>query len=58
MRALRPGGRIEIITRQKSNAPNHDFGHHLTDAGFKPVRVLAERDGFQFIEGLRPAEKS
>jgi ubiquinone/menaquinone biosynthesis C-methylase UbiE len=58
MRALRSGGRIEIIARQKPNAPNHDFDHHLTDAGFKPVRVLAERDGFRFIEGLRPVEKS
>jgi hypothetical protein len=25
----------------------------LETAGFKPVRELAERDGFRFVEGLR-----
>jgi len=54
-RALRPGGRLEVVTREKSaNAPGYDFTRDMTDAGFKPVRLLAERDGFRFIEGLRP----
>jgi SAM-dependent methyltransferase len=48
--ALRQGGRIEIVTLQKSAL---DFVPLLGDAGFKPVRVLAERDGFRFVEGLR-----
>jgi SAM-dependent methyltransferase len=54
MRALRKGGRIEIITRSRT-APRFDAVAELTKAGFKPVRVLAERDDFKFIEGLRPA---
>jgi hypothetical protein len=54
-RALRPGGRIEVIERLKSNAPDYNIQPDLDAAGFKPVRVLAERDGFRFIEGLRPA---
>jgi SAM-dependent methyltransferase len=57
-RALRPGGRIEIIARQRSNAPAFNAEKELSAAGFKPVRLLAERDGFHFIEGLRPAGKS
>jgi hypothetical protein len=27
----------------------------MEEAGFKPVRLLADRDGMRFIEGLRPA---
>lgn len=55
LRALRPGGRLEVVTREKSaNTPDYDFMREMTDAGFKPVRLLAERDGFRFIEGLRP----
>ena len=53
-RALRAGGRIEIIERVKSNVPAYDVQPDLNAAGFKPVRVLAERDGFRFIEGLNP----
>ena len=52
--AVRSGGRIELITREKSSVP-YDPSRELSEAGFKPVRVLAERDGFRFIEGLRPA---
>ena len=54
-RALRPGGRIEIIGREKSNVPDYGIEKDLVAAGFKPVRLLAERDGFRFVEGLRPA---
>jgi ubiquinone/menaquinone biosynthesis C-methylase UbiE len=49
-RVLRPGGRVEFIEREG------DVSHAdamLTTAGFKPVRTLAERDGFRFIEGLK-----
>jgi ubiquinone/menaquinone biosynthesis C-methylase UbiE len=52
-RALRPGGRVEVIERLKSKVPGYDIQGDLTAAGFKPVRLLAEHDGFRFIEGLR-----
>ena len=48
-RVLRHGGRVELIERQ-GQATSADG--ELTDAGFRPVRVLAERDGFRFVEGL------
>jgi SAM-dependent methyltransferase len=57
MRALREGGRIEIIARSRTD-PAFDAVAELTKVGFKPVRVLAERDGFRFIEGLRPQERT
>jgi hypothetical protein len=49
-RVLRDGGRIEFIERE-SERTNADA--LLTAAGFKPVRTLAERDGFRFVEGLK-----
>lgn len=52
-RVVRQGGRIEIVESIKMRAANHDPLRDLEAAGFKPVRVLAERDGFRFIEGLR-----
>ena len=55
LRAVRPGGRIEIVARLKSEAPAYDPLSELSAAGFKPVRVLAERDRFRFLEGLRAA---
>ena len=53
--AVRPGGRIEIVARLKSEVPAYDALSELSAAGFKPVRVLAERDRFRFLEGLRAA---
>ena len=52
-RTVRQGGRIEIVEGVKARAQSYDPLSDLTTAGFKPVRVLAERDGFRFIEGLR-----
>ena len=49
-RVLRAGGRIEFIERE-SDSTGADAV--LTAAGFKPVRLLAERDGFRFVEGLK-----
>jgi ubiquinone/menaquinone biosynthesis C-methylase UbiE len=49
-RVLRPGGRIEFIERESQSTHSERL---LTDAGFKPVRTLAERDGFRFVEGLK-----
>ena len=50
--AVRAGGRIEVIARLKSEAANYDPLNELIAAGFKPVRVLAERDRYRFVEGL------
>ena len=55
LRAVRPGGRIELVARLKSEASDYDPLSELSAAGFKPVRVLAERDRFRFLEGLRAA---
>jgi len=52
--SLRAGGRVEVVTMIKSDQPGYDYLRHLTEAGFKPVRVIAERDGLRFLEGLRP----
>jgi hypothetical protein len=49
-RVLRDGGRVEFIERE-SHASGAEA--QLTNAGFKPVRTLAERDGFRFVEGLK-----
>ncbi len=54
-RAVRSGGRIEVISRLKSEAGADGPLNELSAAGFKPVRLLADRDGFRFLEGLRPA---
>lgn len=48
-RVLRRGGRLEFIER--AGQPS-DAEAALIAAGFKPVRTLAERDGFRFVEGL------
>jgi ubiquinone/menaquinone biosynthesis C-methylase UbiE len=49
-RVLRQGGRLEFIERvsEPSSAETQ-----LTASGFKPVRTLAERDGFRFVEALK-----
>lgn len=54
-RAVRQGGRIEVIARLKSDARAYDPAGELSAAGFKPVRLLAERDRYRFVEGLRAA---
>ena len=53
-RAVRQGGRIEVVEGIEAKRPQATTSlRDLEAAGFKPVRVLAERDGFRFIEGLR-----
>ena len=52
-RTLRHGGRIEVVEGVSARAPGYDALGDLTAAGFKPVRELAQRDGFRFLEGLR-----
>jgi len=65
LRLLRPGGRAEIIERQGDHvlrggsSARTEYAHAggaegtLRAAGFKPVRTLAEKDGFRFVEGLK-----
>jgi hypothetical protein len=38
-----------------SRGDGYDVTRDLADAGFKPVRALAEKDGFRFVEGLKGA---
>jgi ubiquinone/menaquinone biosynthesis C-methylase UbiE len=68
-RVLRDGGRLVVIeagTRSGLGAllrpgPKPDAGYEdtggtvgaLQGAGFKPVRLLGDREGFKFIEGLK-----
>ena len=61
-RVVRAGGRIEIIEglggggwlgATVSRPDGYDSGRDLGVAGFKPVRLLAEKDGFRFVEGLK-----
>ena len=52
--SLRPGGRIEVVTPINSQHGKFDFVQLLADAGFKPVRILADVNGLRFVEGLRP----
>ena len=49
-RVLRQGGRVEFIERSTEPAA---VEAQLAAAGFKPVRTLAERDGFRFVEALK-----
>jgi SAM-dependent methyltransferase len=71
LRVLRPGGRLVAIEAgersglralfQRATAPDPLYEQAggtlaaLGAAGFKPIRVLAERDGYRFTEGFRTA---
>jgi ubiquinone/menaquinone biosynthesis C-methylase UbiE len=52
-RVLRAGGRVEYIARAGESGGAADAEAQLYEARFKPVRTLAERDGFRFVEGLK-----
>jgi hypothetical protein len=52
LRTLRTGGRIEVV--ESTGKTVTTLPSDLEEAGFRPVRVLAEKDGFRFIEGLKP----
>lgn len=63
LRIVRMGGRIEVVEGlggggmfrgAVSRPPGYDLLRDLAGAGFKPSRLLAEKDGFRFLEGLRP----
>jgi hypothetical protein len=50
MTAVRVGGRIEVIERAAQASRTEA---ELSQAGFKPVRVLAQTDRWRFVEGLK-----
>ncbi len=61
-RALRPGGRVEVVeglgssglfAKATARPGGYDAVTELEAAGFRPVRVLAEVPNFRFVEGLR-----
>ena len=69
VRVLRPGGRVmvvgaaprgglgSLVTRSQSGPPFAASGEALTALeadGFKSVRLLAEREGLVFVEGVKP----
>jgi SAM-dependent methyltransferase len=56
-RSLRRGGRIEVVTPVSAHE-EADFIARLSAVGFKPVRLLAERNGLRFVEGLRASDPS
>lgn len=62
-RVVRVGGRIEVVEGLGGGGmlrgavvrpQGYDMLRDLSAAGFKPSRLLAEKDGFRFLEGLRP----
>jgi hypothetical protein len=55
-RVVRQGGRIEMVEGAAARAAGYDALRDLEAAGFAPVRLLAERYGFRFLEGLRKVE--
>lgn len=61
-RALREGGRVEVVERvaltgllggHVTRPEGYTVEPQLAAAGFKPVRLLAEKDGIRFVEGLK-----
>jgi len=70
MRLVRQGGRVLVIRRsplgiaarlgfaRQSAGPSPEASrllHALEGAGFRPARLLAEREGMTFVEGFRPS---
>ena len=54
-RVLRSGGRIIVIESPKTALA--DVVELLSTAGFRPARLLAEREGYRFAEGLKSASQ-
>jgi SAM-dependent methyltransferase len=65
LRLLRPGGRVMVIGSapraglaalfaRARPAPRFDPTSALQSGGCKAVRVLAEREGLVFVEGMKP----
>ena len=65
LRLLRPGGRVMVIGsapraglgalfKRVRPVPRFDPAPALQGGGCKAVRVLAEREGLVFVEGVKP----
>jgi len=61
-RVVREGGRVELVERVAvkgllgghiTRPDGYSAEANLSAAGFKPVRMLAEKEGVRFVEGLR-----
>lgn len=61
-RVVRDGGRVEVVERVAvtgllgghiTRPGGYDVQADLVSAGLRPVRLLAEKDGVRFIEGLK-----
>jgi hypothetical protein len=70
LRAIRPGGRVLAVysrplglagrlglpgSEKEGSPQGRQLAGALEMAGFRPVRVLAGREGLTFVEGFRPA---
>lgn len=54
-RVLRPGGRVLVVTRTKTEgAPAIEPLHQAVGAHFKAARVLDHGNGWAFVEALKP----
>ncbi|MCX6551002.1 MAG: methyltransferase domain-containing protein [Acidobacteria bacterium] len=68
-RVVRPGGRVLAVYQKRyglvarlgferaehgPSAQARALATALSEAGWRPVRVLAEREGMAFVEGFRP----
>jgi SAM-dependent methyltransferase len=55
-RPLRLAGRLGLSGAEKEGLPHgQQLARALEAVGFRPVRVLAAREGLTFVEGFRPA---
>jgi SAM-dependent methyltransferase len=57
-RVLRPGGRCVVVAGGGRTSPGDSDAvvQAALEAGFRGARVLAERDGWTFVEGLKRGE--
>ena len=52
-RVLRPGGRFMVMQSQSRFSRGDDMTSTLQTAGFAAVRVVAERGGMIYVEGIK-----
>lgn len=58
-RVLRPGGRVVAVTRTKpAGGATVEALQATVGTSFRTARVLADRDGWAFVEALKPGDAS